>query len=608
MKNLSRFLVLSFVLGLIVALGVAPVGAQDDDLPGPGEGGAVIRGNTRGSANLGSLIWIRCDGVDCSDPGSLLWPNLITLDPVTQNYSPDLQGQGQVANGWSISDDGTVYTFTLREDAFWTDGEPITAEDFYFAWDAMQHGESVGMSSSFATTQRDVVGAEIIDDYTIAFTMRDASCNALQRLAFSGLPAHAFGYESETAIDYDWGQFIDHPFDTDPTVTSGPFNFLRADPGTAVLLSANPDYWDNNGPYTIPEGWVYVDVLDETVLVERFLSGQQGEPNLVFEPTANFDTLREAQQDGFQYFESPGRVWHYMALNLADPNNPTDGLADLTEPTSADNPPLDQGHHPLFGDVRVRQAIQSAINIDEIINGALDGNATPMVSGTIPTAFTIHPTLERRAFDQDTARALLDEAGFVSTGDPLVDGGDGLRTCVGCLYAEEGTPFVFELDNPGGPRNDVSIIIQAQLAQLGIQVNVQSLDFNTLYDNRLGAQVFDAAIAGWRGGLPFDPDQRNFFGAQADLVDDTGSAGFNYTSWYNERFEELSSNVNLVPGCDVAEMQAMAYEMQEIMWEDQPYVWLYALNTVYAAAPNVNGFAPYPSFGTWNVDAWVVTE
>ncbi len=609
MKSLFRTIILSLVLGLLLTLGVGSVVAQDDDLPGPGEGGSVIRGNTRGSANLGSLIWVRCDGVDCSDPGALLWPYLVTLDPVTQNYSPDLQGQGQIATAWDISDDGLVYTFTLREDAFWNDGEPITAEDVYFGYDAIENGEALGMTSSFLPTQRDVVSAEVLDDYTIEFTMTNATCNALTRLAsVRPLPSHVFEYSIDGALDYDWSQFINHPYDDDPLVTAGPFNFFRTDPGVAVLLSANADYWDNNGPYTVPEGWIYVDTLDETVLVERFLSGQSGEPNLMFEPTANFNTLRDAQENGFQFFESPGRVWHYMALNTADPNNPVDGLPDLTAEPSDENQPLEQGRHPLFGDVRVRQAIQYAINIDEIINGALDGNATPMVAGTIPTAFTIHPDLERRPFDQDAARALLDEAGYVSTGDSIVNGGDGLRTCQGCLYAEDGTEFVFELNNPGGPRDDVSVIIQSQLAQLGIQVNVQSLDFNTLYDNRLGAQVFDAAIAGWRGGLPFDPDQRSFFGAQADLVDDTGSAGFNYTSWYNQRFEELGGMVNTVPGCDVAERQEIAYEMQEILWEEQPYIYLYALNTVYAAAPNVNGFNPYPLFGTWNVDAWVVNE
>src|SRR5690606_13250004 len=116
----------------------------------------------------------------------------------------DLQGQGQVANGWSISEDGTVYTFTLRDDAFWTDGQPITAEDFYFAWDAAQNGQSIGMSSTYAPVQQDVVDAEIIDDTTIAFTMRQATCNALATLAFNALPAHAYNYSSENAVDYDW--------------------------------------------------------------------------------------------------------------------------------------------------------------------------------------------------------------------------------------------------------------------------------------------------------------------------------------------------------------------------------------------------------------------
>lgn len=603
MNKVTRIMGFSMALLAVLLLSLVVV-AQDDTVPGPGEGGVVIRGNTRGSANLGSLIPIRCNGVDCSDVNALMWPTFLTLDPATQNYTPDLVGQAQLVNGWEISDDGLTYTFTMREEAIWNDGQPITATDVYFGWLAIRQGEAVGLSSSYTNAASELIAAEIVDDYTISFTLRDATCQALTRIAtLSPLPAHAFGFDLGNADGYDWSQFIDHPFDNEPSVTSGPFNFFRAELGTAVYLNANLSYWDANGDYVIPQGFVYLDTPDETVLVERFLTFQEGEPNFVFEPTANFSTLRESDA---QFFESPGRVWHYMAINTADPSNPQNGVADTLAPPSENNPTLDQGAHPLFGDVRVRQAIQHAIDIDEVINGALNGDATPMVAGTIPTAFTIHPELERRPYDVDAARALLDEAGFVSTGDPLVAGGDGLRTCQGCLHAEEGTPFSFVLNNPGGARNDVSVIVQALLAQLGIQVEVQPLDFNTLYDNRLGAQVYDAAIAGWRGGLPFDPDQRSFFGAQNDLVDDQGGAGSNYTSWSDPRFEELGAMVNTVAGCDVQTRTEIAWEMQEILWEQQPYVFLYALNSVYAAAPQVNGFAPFPNLGQWNVDNWVV--
>lgn len=601
MKNIYRILALSLVLAMVLTAGLLVV-AQEET--GPGEGGVVIRGNTRGSANLGSLIPIRCSGVDCSDVNALMWPSFVGLDPVTQNYIPDLEGQGQIVNGWEVAEDGVTYTFTLREDAFWNDGEQITAEDVYFAWLATRQGEAIGLSSSYASVPQDIIEAEIVDDFTIQFTFARQDCEALRTFAsLAPLPAHAFGFDMADMDTYDWTQFIDHPFDDEPAVTSGVFNFFRAEPGTAVYLQANLDYWDPNGDFVSPQGFVYLDTPDETVLVERFLTFQEGEPNFVFEPTANFATLRESDA---QFYESPGRVWHYVGLNIADPTNPQNGLADpLSEWNAETNPHIDQGLHPIFGDLLVRQALQYAVNIEEVINGALNGDASPMVGSTIPTAYTIHPELERRPFDLDQARALLDQAGWTSTGDPLVDGGDGLRTCTACATAEAGTPFSFTIVNPGGPRNDVSVILQASFAQIGVQVEVQPLDFNTLYEDNMGAQTYDAAVAGWRGSLPFDPDQRSFFGAQNDIYGE--GYGFNFPSYFNEEFETLGGMVNTIEGCDLQERIEIAWRMQEILWEEQPYLWLYALNSVYAAAPQINGFAPFPNFGQWNISSWVVS-
>lgn len=599
MKNLYRFITVGVAIMMAVSLGLV-VSAQDDEMPGPGEGGVVIQGNTRGSANLGPLVPLRCSGVDCADVNSLLYPALLSISPQTQDFvTAEEQDLGQGALSFEISEDGLTYTFSLREDAFWNDGEPITAEDYYFAWLVVEQGEAVGLSSSYSTYQRDIASAEIIDDYTIAFTLENPSCLALGSLALPATPGHAYGWDVGMGEDFDWGSLIDNSLDTEPTVTSGPFNFFRTEPGTAIFLSANPEYYaPTNGEYVVPEGWIYLDVLDENVLVERFLSFQPGEPNLIFEPAASsFEPLRNSEA---QYFQAPGRSWQYVALNLADPTNPQNGVDE-------EGNPIDQGNHPLFGDVRVRQALQHAIEIEEVIQGAQNGDATPMVSGTIPTAFTIHPTLERRAYDLDAARALLEEAGWVSTGDPLVEGGDGLRTCQGCEYAEEGTPFSFDLINPGTlGREDAGIILQAQFAVIGVDASPQVLDFNTLYDDNMGAQTYDAAIAGWRGGLPFDPDGRSFWGAETDIFGE--GYGFNFPSYYNAEFEELAAQVNQVPGCDLETRQEIAYRMQEILWEDQPYLWLYALDSAYAVAPNIEGFDPYPNFGRWNIDAWVVTS
>lgn len=590
MKKLVLALVATFML---VALSAGVALAQE---PAAGEGGIIIQGNTRGSANLGSFIQLRCSGVDCRDSGGLMFPSLLGLDPVSLTTAgADTFDGGQLALNWTISEDGLVYTFNLRQDAFWTDGEQITADDVYFSWLAVEQGEAIELSGSYLTTQRDIENIEIVDDFTIDVTVASATCTIIDNISFPVDPSHAFGWTLEIGEDFDWTIYTSHAQNTEPTVTAGPFLFSRAEPGTAIYLAANTDYYaatSENG--VLPQGWVFLDVLDDTILTERFLAGGDGEPNFIFEPPANqYETLRNSDA---QYFQAPATVWHYFAMNLADPDAASNGF-------DADGNYVDQGVHPIFGDVRVRQALQYALDIDEIILGAQNGDATPMVSSTIPTAFSIHPTLERRPNDPELAASMLTEAGWVD------EDGDGVRECHGCLHAEEGTPFSFELLNPTvGGREDVAILAQAQFAEIGVEVEVMSLDFNGMYD-QLESQSFDAAIAGWRGGIPFDPDQRAFFGTEQDIFSTTGEgAGFNFPSYQNPVLDELMESVNLVPGCDLDARLAIAYEIQEIMWEEQPYLWLYSLENAYVAADNIGNFDPLPAQGRWNIDAWYVQQ
>lgn len=601
MQKLSRMIGL-LVITALLTMTTSVIFAQDAE---PGSGGPIVWGNQRGSSNIGPLVWVRCSGVDCADLNNRMWPSLIYLDPETLSFDPN-GGPGALANGWELSEDGLRLTISLRDDLAWNDGETIDAEDVFFAYQAIQAGEEIGLSSSYAPARADIINAEVIDATTIAFDYEVPSCLAVNRAALvNPLPAHAYGFSMDAMDDFDFASINGHPFDTAPTVTAGPFDFNRLDAGNAIFLEYNADYPDALLGAVIPEGLVYLDVPDYNVMAERLLAGQAGDVNYIHEPsTSIFTTLEAAAANGeVQFFQAPGTVWHYVALNMADPNNPQPGLDENGDP-------IDQGHHPILGDVRVRQALQHLVDIDEIIQGAQNGNASPMVVGTIPNAFTLHPDLERRPFDVDAARALLDEAGFVSTGEPLVDGGDGLRTCQGCLYAEEGTDMYLEIMAPDQPRTNVAVILQAAFAEVGIELEVLgNMDFNTMYDGNLGTQTFDMAVAGWRGGVPFNADQRNFFGAQSDIAGDGGGEyGFNFGSWYNAEFEELSEFIFSNPGCEEQAILEAAWRVQEIQYEDQPYLFLYAQNTGYAARNNVENFAPLPAQGAWNIDAWTVRE
>lgn len=581
---MKRYLILAILLLVVISVPAVVVMAQ-----GPGEGGIVVEGSTRTSANLTSFVPIRCSGVDCTNPGALMFPALLAISPETQNW--EIGYPGSLAEGVSISEDGLVYTFSLKQDAFWSDGEQITAEDVYFTWAAIQQGEAVGLSSSYAPIQRDVVAANVVDDFTIELSLAEASCLAFSRLALPVIPAHAYGFTMDAMDSFDWASMIEHPQDLEPTITAGPFQFNRLEPGTAIYLEANQSYFDAANGQVTPAGYVFLDVTDETIMIERFLGGGENEPNFLREPGTYQAILDAAAAGEVEALSAPGRVWHYVAVNTADPNNPQNGQ-------DADGNIIDQGFHPIFGDVRVRQALQHAMNIEEIVNGPHRGNAAPMVAGTIPTAFTLHPELERRPYDVDAAAALLDEAGWVL-------GDDGVRVCDGCLYADPGTRLAFEMMNVGDIRNDVSIILQNQFAAVGAEVEVVVLDFNTMYDTNMGAQIFDTAVAGWRGALPFDPDQRSFFGSEVDIFGE--GYGFNFGSFYNAEFEELGAQVNTLAGCDETARKEIAFRMQEILWEEQPYLWLYALNSVYSVN-GIEGFDPRPNFGNWNADTWAVAQ
>ncbi|MDW8171068.1 MAG: ABC transporter substrate-binding protein [Anaerolineae bacterium] len=592
--------------GVMLALAVGVMGVLAQETPAAGEGGTIVWGNQRGSSNLGPLLPIRCSGVDCADVNGLMYPSLIGLDPSNLSFTPYTPGglvSNAMATGWEVQEGGTVYVITLRDDMVWSDGTPITANDVVFTFNAIKNGDLIGLSSSYAPARNDIANVEAIDDFTLRVTFNQANCLALNRAALLlPLPSHAFGW-TPSSTDFDWSTLNGGPFDKNPSVTAGPFQFTRLEPGTAVYLQANPLFKDNQLGYTVPTGVVYLDVPDYNVMAERLLAGQAGDVNYMHEvPGAILNTLRDG---GANVFSEPGSIWHYVSLNLADPSDPKNGFDE-------DGNPVDQGFHPILGDVRVRQALQHAVDIDAIINGAQNGNAGPMVSSTIPSAYTIHPTLERRPFDLDAARRLLDEAGWKSTGEPLVRGGDGQRTCVDCLHAEPGTVMFLDIMAPDQPRTDAATLIQANLALLGIDAEVRTLDFNTMYDNNMGAQIYDMGVAGWRGGIPFNADQRSFFGFQQDIANlGSGEYGFNFGSYYNAEFEALSEYIfagATADGCDQEKIKQAAYKVQEILWEDQPYLWLYALNSSYIAAPTIVDFAPFPAQGVWNISTWYLRQ
>lgn len=575
MKNMGKFLLIGVALLLVMAL-VIPVMAQDK--PAPGEGGVIIEGNFGGDPASFSPI----TGSDTASAriSGFLYPGFVGVDPATALFE---KGRADaLAEDWTISEDGLTYTFTLRDDWTWTDGTPITSADVLYTWNAAQAAAEGIVDSPLSFLVDSIESVEAPDPTTVVVTMKSPDCNALNSIgSLAPVPAHV--------LPADMAQINDSSENLNPTVTGGVFSFSEFRPAEAVSLVANQDYGGATNGEVLPTGFIYKVVPDQTVLVEQFIAG---ETNVIDGPSVNRRADLKADPN-LNMYDYPGNAWDYLALNQADPTNPQNG-------TDAEGNPIDQGKHPLFGDQRVREAIAKAINVDEIIQGAVFGEGERMTSTLIPASWAYNDELPPIAYDPEGAMALLDEAGWVDDDNNP----DTPRVCQGCEFAEEGTPFTFVLyTNEGNTRRGaIGTIVQDQLGQIGINVDFQAIDFNTLLEIMDG-QTFDAVILGWRNGYPDDPDMTQLFTPTSDVV----GSGSNFTSYYNPEMVELNAQARSLPGCDPAERKELYDQIQEIMQKDLPYIPLFAINGMYGARQEVEGFSPFPSQLYWNVDTWYLS-
>lgn len=576
MNRVVKFLTLGVVVGLLAALAVVPAAAQDECC----QGGVILEGNFSGDvATMNPIL-----SSDTASARVIGLTNIGFLGVNPQEGAIAESQLGALVDTWDVSEDGLTYTFHLRDNLTWTDGEPINAADVLYSWEAIKAGAQglIDVPASFVidpTGASGILDVSAPDDYTIVVQYASAECTALSNAAsLVPVPAHVLPEDVSTLMDAD--------YNLNPTVTSGPFSFAEFRPGELISLAGSPVYTDAADGVVQPGGYIYKTVPDQTVMVEQYLAG---ELNFVDNPPqARRADIRATDAQVYDY---PGNSWDYLALNLADPNNPQPAF-------DADGNPIDQGFHPIFGDVRVRQALSLGVDVDSIIQAAVFGEGTRMTSFIIPSSWAYASDLPFLSYDPDAAAALLEEAGWVD------QDGDGVREAHGALHAEDGTPLSFTLyTNEGNTRRTaIGTLAQDQLASLGVQVDFQTIDFNTLLDI-MDSQTFDAIILGWRNSFPDDPDATQLFTPGSDIP----GSGSNFTSYNNPEFTQLNTAAKNVPGCANEDRAPLYVQMQEIFQQDLPYIPLFAQNGMYTASAAVDGFDPLPSQPLWNVDSWTVS-
>jgi peptide/nickel transport system substrate-binding protein len=577
MRQFYKIVLLGLCLAIIAAL---PALAQEET----GSGAPVIQPNF--GADIATLNPIIADDGTSVGVINLIYPFFLAVDPETGYYAPSARG-GIVSN-WEISEDGRTYTFTIRDDWNWSDGTPITSEDVKYVWDAIQD-PNVAANGNLLPLRDFIASVEAPDAQTLVITFNDALCNSLDNAAsIPVVPSHVY----KELYGTDYSLMNDSDFNLNPTVSAGPFVFQNYRPGEQVTLLAYEGYPDTYSGAVIPEGYILKNVTDQTVQVEQFLAGQLTNMSA---PSNRQDELQELVDAG-EYQGYLGGRWNmrFVGLNLADPENPQPGLDE-------DGEAIPQGNHPIFGDVRVRQALQYAINFEDLNVGAFGGFGIQSATHSVPFSWSNNDDIQPYPFDTAQAASLLEEAGWTDSD------GDGIRECNGCEFAEPGATLSFELLTNAGNTSQEALgtLLQAQWGDVGFDVTFSPIDFNVLVET-FQAQTFDAVMIFWGFGFPVDPDGVDVtFGP----VNDVPGVGFNAVSYNNPRVNELLDQARTLPGCDQAERKVLYDEVLQILHDESPWIWLGGAQVLSVAQPGVEGWAPNPQAGlqtNYNIDSWIV--
>ncbi|MGH3623550.1 MAG: ABC transporter substrate-binding protein [Sciscionella sp.] len=390
--------------------------------------------------------------------GRLMYEFLTTYDAKDQHPVPAL------ATKWTFSPDRLTWTYTIRDDAKWSDGKPITAQDIAFTYNLMMKDKDAQEANGNFVRNFQSVTAPNGRTLVIRTKSPQASMLALD---IPIVPEHVWSSVKNIA-DYK-----NEPSPGKPVIGSGPFILTEYKAGEYVKLKANKNYW-RGAPKVDELQFVNYDNTDGAVAALR-----SGNLDLVNNLTPEQYKALQGEQD--------------VKLNKAKGRRYTSLLLNPGAATSR-NQPIGDGN-PALRDVRVRRAIADVIDIKKIVSQVYDGFAQSG-GATIPPVFTDYhwnpSSSQQRKVDKNAANQLLDQAGYRR-------GADGMRRGRGGKLLE--LRLIARNNHPLDQA--MAKYIVDWLGGIGIKVDSSTIDSGRLND-ATNAGNYDLSFSGY--GVNPDPD------------------------------------------------------------------------------------------------------
>lgn len=474
--------------------------------------------------------------------------NLMTL----LDYDENLDPRPYLADSISIAEDNTSVTFHLRDDVFWHDGQQTTAADVAFTYETVTDPLTAFPNAAFWDQYvKGPEGVEVIDDLTVRIHLEPHAefLDPFRYLAI--LPEHLLG-------DVPPDELKQHPYGTQCPVGNGPFVFFSHTAQDRWVFEANPAFPEGLGGRPFLDRYVYRVIPEQTTLLTELLTQNID----VYVGVAPDQAQRVIDDPGTELIKFTGRTYVFVGWNARRPH---------------------------LSDSRVRRAITLATDRESIVQAILQGYGTVAHSGVPPFHWAFDEARVRALpHDRDAARALLDEAGWVDRD------GDGVRENA------EGEPLSISIKyNTGNQqRQDIAEIMQSQLADVGIDVQPQVVEWATLLQDINTPEVrnFDGVVMGWV--VEFKLDDTDLF--HSDRIDQPYAWAGTDNLEIDRLLDELSRTV------DRDEARELWVEYQNTVIEEQPYTFFYFPDRLIGATDRMEN-VEMDARGVWlNAREWYI--
>jgi len=472
-----RWQILIVTLGLALVAGILFILRDSDEQVSsaqPVSGGSFIEAEIGSSLRLNPLLDFN-NQVD-RDIDELLFSGLLKFDSRAEP-KPDL------AEGWAVSADATLYTFYLRDNAVWHDGQPVTADDVIYTYSKFKDEDYTG-PEALKLFWEDITITRI-DTLIVQFDLPEPFAPFLDYLTVGILPDHLL--RGVSAAD-----LIDHPFNLNP-VGTGPYRFdhFLVENGfiQGVSLVVNDDYYADV-PFLQRFEFHFFDTYDEAV--NALLSGDaQGLDNI---GPDHLQTVLEATS--LNLHSTPMPQLYMILLNLDHPTK------------------------TFFSEKSIRQAMMLALNRQYMMDTVFDGQAVPASSVLIDGTWAAADPPALWPFDPDEANRLLDADGWELPAGAAEGTGEYLRV-------KEDESLNFTLLHAEDPVSEqLAVMLEQEWESIGLQVTLEEVPADEMLTERLEERKFQAALVLFDFTDSPDPDPYPFW-HDAEL--DTGQNYSNFS-------------------------------------------------------------------------------